>query len=199
MAYRVRLTIAPETLELFRQAQGSADSFFVPVVRESLELLKEYAVQNLSGVPFESATGTHTIHKRTGKGAGSVQVQVPYGSPYRGRLYASAKTRYAGNPETHDYLAILEYGRGEIRPKYTHSMQNGATHRAALTIPGGPHQLVAGQGGFRGASGRYRFVKRIPPMEGKQWMAAAARAAAPEIESRVSRRVDEFLSKAGLL
>lgn len=198
MAYRIRLNIADSTIQRFAQARGSADEFFVPTVREALDILKEHAVQNLSGVPFTSETGTHTIHKRTGKGAASVQVQAPYGSPYRGRLWASAKTKYADNPETYDYLSILEYGRGEVKPKYTPSMQAGFVSKARLTIPGGPHQLANGEGGFRGISGRYSFVKRLPPMAGKYWMAAAAESAAPDIDRQVNRRVDEFLHQSGL-
>lgn len=198
MAYRIRLNIADATIQRFAKAAGAADQFFVPTVRDALDILKEHAVQNLSGVPFTSRTGTHTIQKRTGKGAASVQVQTPYGSPYRGRLFASAKTKYADNPETYDYLSILEYGRGEVKPKYTPSMRAGFESRARIVIPGGPHQLVNGEGGFRGISGRYRFLKRLPPMAGKYWMAAAAESATPDIEARVNRRVDEFLQQSGL-
>jgi hypothetical protein len=195
MAYRVELGLNAATAQRFAQAREAADQFFVPLVRDALDILQGYAVQNLSGVPFTSQTGTHVIQKRTGRAAASVQVQAPYGSPYRGRLFASAKTKYADNPETYDYLSILEYGRGEVRPKYTPSAKAGFTSRARLAIPGGPHQLVTGEGGFRGVSGRYRFVKRLPPMAGKYWMQAAAEAAAPDIEDRVNRRVDEFLQQ----
>lgn len=198
MAYRIRLNISDRSLDRLRQAHGSVDQVFGPLVRDALDLTKEYAVQNLSGVPFSSRTGTHTINKRTGKGAASLQVQAPYGSPFKGRLFASAKTRYANNPEVYDYLAILEYGRGEIRPKYTPSARAGMQSRARLTIPGGGHQLVQGQGGFRGMSGRYSFVSRIPPMEGKYWMASAAESAGPDIAAMANRRVGQFLADNGL-
>lgn len=198
MAYRIRLNISDRSLDRLRQAHGAVDQVFGPLVRDSLDLAKEYAAQNLSGVPFTSRTGTHTINKRTGKGVASLQVQAPYGSPFKGRLFASAKTRYANNPETYDYLAILEYGRGEIRPKYTPAARAGMQGRARLTIPGGGQQLVSGQNGFRGASGRYRFVGRIPPMEGKFWMAAAAESAGPDIAALANQRVERFLQDQGL-
>ncbi len=161
------------------------------ILKDVLDAIAHQAVQNLSGVPFQSETGTHTIQKRTGKGAASVQVQYPYGSPYKGRVFASAFTQYGDNSERWDYLSILEFGRGEIRPKYTSSAKSGSG-RARLAIPGGSVQLVQGQGGFRGVTGRYRFVKSIPPMEGKYWMAAAAEAAKPEIQSIVSDRLQNL-------
>jgi len=151
-------------------------------LRGATSLVEHQAVQNLSGVPFQSKTGSHTIEKRTGKAAASVRAQVPYGAPNRGRIFASAKSQYPGNPDV-DYLQILEYGRGEIRPKYTPSMLAGRSDRARLAIPSpGGRMLVSGSGGFRGRTGEYRMVRRIPPMEGKYWMEAAAQAATPEIE-----------------
>lgn len=198
MAYRGTLGVKAETINRLSAIAGSVDAIIQPLVRDGLDIVKEHAVQNLSGVPFTSDTGTHVINKRTGKLAGSLQVQSPYGSPFRGRLFASAKTRYANNPEEWDYGAILEYGRGEIRPKYTPSMRAGYVSRARLTIPGGPHSLTHGENGFRGMTGRYSFVRSIPPMEGKGWMKSALETAAPEIEEHASQRVEQFLRDNGL-
>lgn len=178
MAYRLQFSIAPNSLDTVRQ---HIDLKIAPIMQDALEAIANHAKQNLSGVPFESRTGTHVINKRSGKGAASVQVQYPYGSPYRGRVFASALSQYPGNPEAVNYLAVLEYGRGEIRPKYTPSMKFGRPDRARLTIPGGPFGLVSGQNGFRGQTGRYRFAKSIPPMKGKYWLEAAANAAQKEL------------------
>lgn len=200
MAYRVnvRAIAGDAVLRQLQQFRAEMPEFLGGLVRDSVDEIQKQAVQNLSGVPFESRTGTHTIHKRTGKAAASVQYQYPYGSPFRARLFASAKTRYADNPEEYDYLSILEYGRGEIKPKYTPSMRNGMPQRAALTIPGGSMQFSQGQHGFRGVSGRYRFVKRIPPMEGKYWMESAVQTVAPDLEQMFSDRLDAWLKEKGL-
>jgi hypothetical protein len=177
---------------------GPVQQLAQQIVADSADLIAEYGKQNLSGVPFTSKTGTHTIQKRTGRGAASVTAQYPYGSPFKARVFANAFTRYADNPDEINYLAVLEYGRGEIRPKYTPSAARGDFARARLTIPGGPHGLVNGQGGFRGVSGRYSFVKTIPPMAGKFWMEAAATAAGPEIEAQANTLIDETLKRYGL-
>lgn len=178
MAYRIQFGIVPGSFQNVRQR---IDAAIAPIMRDALESIANHAKQNLSGVPFTSKTGTHVINKRSGKGAASVQVQYPYGSPYKGRVFASALSQYPGNPESVNYLAVLEYGRGEIRPKYTPSMKNGRPGAARLTIPGGPFNLVSGQSGFRGQTGRYRFIKSIPPMEGKYWLEAAAKSAQKEL------------------
>jgi hypothetical protein len=198
MAYRIDFNFKGTALEALGQVKGAVPQLAQAIVRDSADLLAEYGKQNLSGVPFTSQTGTHTIQKRTGRGAASVATQYPYGSPYRARVFASAKTRYSNNPEEWDYLAILEYGRGEIKPKYTPSAARGDFARARLAIPGGPHQLVNGQSGFRGMSGRYSFVRTIPPMEGKFWMAAAATAAGPELEEHANQLTDDLLQQYGL-
>jgi hypothetical protein len=199
MAYRIDFNFKAGPLEALNQFKGAVPQLAQAIVKDSADLLAEYGKQNLSGVPFTSSTGTHTIQKRSGRGAASVTAQYPYGSPYRARVFASALTRYANNPEEWDYLAILEYGRGEIRPKYTPAAARGDFARARLAIPGGPHQLVNGQGGFRGMSGRYSFMKSIPPMEGKFWMAAAATAAGPDLEQNANDRTDEALKQYGLM
>ena len=198
MAYRLNFDFKTDALSRLSQIKGELPRLAGAIVADSADLIAEYGKQNLSGVPFSSKTGTHTIQKRTGRGAASVVAQYPYGSPFRARVFASAKTRYANNPEEHDYLAILEYGRGEIRPKYTPAAARGDFARARLTIPGGPHQLANGRNGFRGVNGRYAFTKTIPPMEGKYWMAAAATAAAPEIEELANQHVNDALGRLGL-
>lgn len=198
MAYRLDFNFKAGPLEALSQFKGAVPQLAEAIVRDSADLLAEYGKQNLSGVPFTSKTGTHTIQKRSGRGAASVTAQHPYGSPYRARVFASAMTRYADNPEEWNYLAILEYGRGEIRPKYTPAAARGDFARARLAIPGGPHQLVNGQSGFRGMSGRYSFAKSIPPMEGKFWMAAAAEAAGSGIEQNANALTDKALKQYGL-
>ena len=198
MAYRVTIAPRADTEELFKQLQREVPQVLQSIVRDGADIVTQYAKQNVSGVPFTSSTGTHTIQKHSGKLAASVQYQYPYGSPYVARIFASAMTRYANNPEEYDYAAILEYGRGEIKPKYTPSMERGNPSAARLAIPGGPHQLNNGQGGFRGVSGRYTLVSRIPPMEGKYWMLAAREAAAPDIESLANRRINQYLESKGL-
>lgn len=198
MAYRLSFDFKSDAFARIGRIKGELPRVAGAIVADSAERIADYAKQNLSGEPFTSKTGTHTIQKRTGRGAASVIAQYPYGSPFRARVFASAKTRYADNPEVHDYLAILEYGRGEIRPKYTPSASRGDFARARLTIPGGPHALDEGKNGFRGQSGNYRFTKTIPPMEGKYWMAAAAQAAAPEIEALANAHIDDALNRLGL-
>ena len=199
MAYRlpVNLGISTTSLERIAQAEQAVDQFFVPLIADSLHLVKEQAVQNLSGVPFTSETGTHTIQKRTGRGAASVQVQAPYGSPFRGRLFASAKTRYGNNPE-YDYLAILEYGHDGIKPKYTPTARRGFVSKARLTIPGGDHQLVHGENGFRGITGRYTFVREIPPMAGKYWMKSALETSTDKIQVHAEGMASRFIEERGL-
>lgn len=196
--YRLEFNFKVGPVEALSRVKGAVPQLAQKIVSDSADLLAEYSKQNLSGVPFTSQTGTHTIQKRTGRGAAAVTTQYPYGSPFRARVYASALTRYADNPEEWNYLGILEYGRGEIRPKYTPAARGGFTARARLTIPGGVHNLVSGAAGFRGVTGRYAFVKSIPPMAGKYWMAAAATAAGPEIEARANQLLDETLRKYGL-
>lgn len=198
MAYRVTITAKTELLTSLRHARDGVDSLFGGLVRDGADLLQKQAVQNLSGVPFTSKTGTHTIQKRTGRTAAGVQYQHPYGSPFQARIFTSNMTRYADNPEEWDIAAILEYGRGEIKPKYTPSAKGGNPGRASLVIPGGPHALATGQKGFRGISGRYRFVRSIPPMAGKFWMEAAAETVMPQIQQMADHRIDEFLRERGL-
>jgi hypothetical protein len=198
MAYRVDFNFKTTALDALSQVKGAVPQLAQAIVKDSADLIAAYGKQHLSGVPFTSATGTHTIQKRSGRGAASVSTQYPYGSPYRSRVFASAMVRYSNNPNEVDYLAVLEYGRGEIKPRYTPSAARGDFARARLTIPGGPHQLVNGQSGFRGMSGRYSFMKTIPPMAGKFWMAAAAERAAPEIEDRANQATMEALKQYGL-
>lgn len=198
MSYKLAIDIKSGPVQRLSQFAGVVPQLAQQIVADSADLIAEYGKQNLSGVPFTSKTGTHTIQKRTGRGAASVMAQYPYGSPFKARVFASAFTRYADNPEEWNYLAILEYGRGEIRPKYTPSAARGDFARARLAIPSGPHSLVNGQGGFRGISGRYSFVKTIPPMAGKFWMEAAATAAGPEIEAQANTLIDEALKRYGL-
>ena len=193
MAYRVEFKIDQSQVRQLQALGQSIDQSVAPIVKDALNLIQQYAVQNLSGVPFSSETGNWTIQKRTGKGAASVQVQYPYGSPFKGRVFASAMTRYADNPEEYNYLAILEYGRGEVKPRYTPSMNGGDPGAARLAIPGGPFQLVGGQNGFRGITGRYRFVKSLKPMTGRRWMQAAVESATPEIPGIISDHLSELL------
>lgn len=185
MAYRVTFDLDAAAIARLSQMGDKLEQVVQPIMTDGLNLLKQYAVQNLSGVPFTSDTGTWTINKRTGKGAASVQVQYPYGSPFRGRVFAYAGTRYADNPEEWNYLKILEEGRGEVVPKYTPSAKAGMTSRARLTIPGGPHGLAFGVNGFRGATGRYRFVSKLKPMPGRGWMQAAAASTQAEMQDSV--------------
>ncbi|MBT9316296.1 HK97 gp10 family phage protein [Leptothoe spongobia] len=197
MAYRVQIRPKQEALDLFQSLKEGLPGVLREIVRDAADITAQYAKQNVSGVPFESETGTHTINKRSGQLAASIQYQHPYGSPFRARIFSSAKTRYADNPEEYDYGAILEYGRGEIVPRYTPSAKAGNTGQAKLTIPGGAHQLNSGTGGFRGVSGGYAFVSRIPPMEGKYWMQAAQKAAQPDITEMAQQRVDSFIEQQG--
>lgn len=190
--YRVKLNIDPNQLAQLRQKRDAVTAGVGAIVYDAATVLQHHAVQNLSGVPFESDTGIHTIQKRSGKSAASIQVQSPYNSPYSARVYGSSYTGYPGNPERYDILAILEYGRGEIRPRYTKGAQAGT--RSALTIPSGGGQFLSqGANGFRGMSGNYRFVSCIPPMEGKGWMQAAVRTAKPEIEEVIRDGLGELL------
>jgi hypothetical protein len=198
MPYRISVTLNTQAIESLRSAGANLNELVGKIVPDALDIIKEQAVRNLSGVPFAGQNGSFTIQKRSGKLAASVQTQYPYGSPYKGRVFASAKTRYANNPEEYDYAAILEYGRGEVVPKYTPAMQSGRTGAARLAIPGGGNSLVHGVGGFRGMTGRYFFVKRLPPMPGRYWMQAAAESSQKSIQSMASGVMDEFLSKRGL-
>jgi hypothetical protein len=198
MSYKLAIDIKSGPVQRLNQFAGVVPQLAQQIVADSAETIARYGKQNLSGTPFTSRTGTHTIQKRTGRGAASVTAQYPYGSPFKARVFASAFSRYSDNPEEINYLAVLEYGRGEIRPKYTPSAARGDFARARLTIPGGPHNLVNGQGGFRGISGRYSFAKTIPPMGGKFWMEAAAQAAGPEIEAQANTLIDETLKMYGL-
>ncbi len=195
MAYRLTIALPDSAIAQLQQVGQQLADVVPAIVEDSLTEVKAQAVQNLSGVPFASRTGTHTIQKRSGMGAASVQVQFPYGSPFRGRVFAAAYTQYADNPERWNYLAILEEGRGEVRPKYTPSAKAGNLGRARLTIPGGAHNLVSGRAGFRGITGRYRFVKSLPPMEGKYWMESAAQKAQESIPEIVAYHVNRVLSR----
>jgi hypothetical protein len=195
MAYRVPISLGANLTPALLEKAGGIDGLVGPILRDSLETLQNYGKEHLSGVPFTSDTGSHTIHKRTGVGAASVLTQYPYGSPYKGRVFAFASTRYADNPETYNYLAILEFGRGEIKPRYTPAALAGNPAAARLTIPGGPNALANGVGGFRGMSGNYRMVRRIPPMEGKGWMAAAVKKTEIEIPEIIQAHVLPWLEK----
>lgn len=179
----------PVALQAINPEMGTIDNIVAPIMQDVLEAGQNHAKEHLSGVPFTSSTGTHTINKRTGHGAASVQVQYPYGSPFRGRIFAFASTQYADNPEAYNYLAILEGGRGEIRPRYTSSVLNGNPKQAALTIPGGSNYLIQGQGEFRGMTGNYKFVKYIGPMEGKGWLEAAIDKTSEEVPAIVEARL----------
>lgn len=195
MAYRLKIAIEDrKALDGLKDAARYMDQIVAPYMKDALDLIAEQARQNLSGVPFGSG---EVIQKRTGKGVASVQTQYPYRSQYNGRVYASAMTRYANNPEEYNYLAILEYGRGPIRPKYTPSMLAGNPGKARLAIPGGPFMLANGSNGFRGVSGRYRFVREIPAMEGKYWMRSALESVAPQLRQLAYEKVDEYLEAKG--
>lgn len=199
MSYRVTFDLRGiESLEALTALKAAVPEIAARTVEGGAERIATYGKEHLSGVPFTSRTGTHVIQKRTGRGAASVEAQYPYGSPYRSRVFASAMTRYANNPEEWNYLAVLEYGRGEIRPKYTPSMMRGQPGRARLTIPGGPHQLVNGENNFRGISGRYSFARTIPPMAGKFWFEAAVDRAKPEIREQVNTEIQTILARYGL-
>jgi hypothetical protein len=190
--YRVKLNIDPAQITALTRIKQGLGSAGTEIVRDAATVLQHHYVQNLSGVPFESKTGPQIIRKQTGKSAASVQVQAPYGSPYSARIYASSPTGYPGNPDRYNILEILETGRGEIIPKYTKGARSGG--RAALTIPSAGGQFLAqGQGGFRGMSGNYRFVKFIGPMTGKYPLQSAIRTAKPEIEEVIRDGLDELL------
>lgn len=192
MSYRISFQIDNSLVERLRSAGGNIDSIIAPIMRDGLASIQHYAVQNLSGVPFQSSSGSWSIQKRTGKGAASVQVQYPYGSPFSGRIFADSRAQYPGSPESINYLKVLEFGHGGIEPKYTPSMQNGKPGRARLTLPGGNIPLVNGQGGFRGVTGRYRFVKRIKPLVGRRWMEAAAHNAKQELTEIISSHLNDL-------
>ncbi|MCD8487886.1 MAG: hypothetical protein LRZ84_14410 [Desertifilum sp.] len=166
------------------------------IIRDSLSVIAGNAKDNLSGYPFSSPTGNHVIHKRTGKGASAVQFEYPYRSPYSGRIFASANTRYADNPEEYDYLRILEFGHNGIKPRYTFSAKSSKYEKARLTIPGGNHLLINGVNGFRGVTGRYKFVTEVPPMQGKYWFRSAVQKSVPEIEQLIKEKVKECLSQS---
>lgn len=196
MAYRIQVNFKTSTPEAFSKLRSRLSDITPNVMRQSLDAIQQRAVENVSGVPYrDPITGkTRTIEKRTGKLASSIRTQFPYGSPYRGRIFARAMTRYANNPEEYNYAAILEHGRGEIKPKYTPAMQRGQSSQARLTIPGGGQYLVSGQNGFRGRSGQYRFVKCIPPMEGKHWLAAAVEDTREEVEAIARKAVEKAIN-----
>lgn len=199
MAYRVTIDLSGiESIQALAALQDQLPAIAARTVESAAERVATYGKQHLSGVPFTSRTGSHVIQKRTGRGAASVESQYPYGSPFTSRVFASAMTRYANNPEEWNYLAVLEYGRGEIRPKYTPSMIAGQPSRARLTIPGGPHQLVNGENNFRGISGRYSFARSIPPMAGKYWFEAAVERAKPEIKEQIDAEIKSVLTRYGL-
>jgi hypothetical protein len=193
MGYRVQFDFGQGAIAALRQAGASIDSLVAPIMQDAVNILHHEAVQNLSGVTFQSKTGTHTINKRSGRGAASVQPQYPYGSPFKARIFADYQTRYANNPESYNILKILEEGHGGIKPKYTPAMNRGMVSQARLTVPGGRFQLVSGQTGFRGMTGRYSFVREIPPMQGRYWMDAAAKTAEPKIKAMVAQRIKEQL------
>lgn len=195
MAFRLQINLETEVVKELRSLGYSVDQIVAPILSTTLSAIKHQAVQNLSGVSFTSKTGTHTINKRTGRAAASVQVEYPLGSPYKGRVYSSVMTQYPGNPEVYNYPAVLEYGRGEVRPKYTPSMRNGKPGRAALAIPGGPYELVSGRYGFRGQTGKYRFVKSLPPMEGKYWLESAVETASQDIPDIVNEKLRDLTGR----
>jgi len=199
MAYRVTVDLSGiESIQALAALREQLPAIAARTVEDAAERVATYGKEHLSGVPFTSRTGGHVIQKRTGRGAASVESQYPYGSPFKSRVFASAMTRYANNPEEWNYLAVLEYGRGEIRPKYTPSMIAGQPSRARLTIPGGPHQLVNGENNFRGISGRYSFARSIPPMSGKYWFEAAVERAKPEIKEQIDAEIKSVLTRYGL-
>lgn len=199
MAYRITIDLGGiESIQALAALRDQLPAIAARTVENAAERVATYGKEHLSGVPFTSRTGGHAIQKRTGRGAASVESQYPYGSPFKSRVFASAMTRYANNPEEWNYLAVLEYGRGEIRPKYTPSMIAGQPSRARLTIPGGPHQLVNGENNFRGISGRYSFARSIPPMAGKYWFEAAVERAKPEIKEQIDAEIKSVLTRYGL-
>jgi len=195
MAYRAKFSFDMSALSSFRETGMKIEQIIAPLMQDAVDILHRQAVQNLSGVPFVSRTGTHTIHRRSGRAVASLQPQYPYGSPYKARVSANYKTRYAGNPNEYDILAILETGRGEIKPKYTSSAKAGSG-KARLTIPDGGAALAGGQKGFRGVTGRYAFVKSIPPMAGKYWMESATKTAQPQIKEMVRDRINTMLGQS---
>lgn len=187
MAFRIQFQSSVRVnLQQIRQA---VDRVVPDLVRESLETVRQQAARHLSGSPFTSRTGSHTIR---GNGD-AVQSQYPNGTPNQGRVFTSRIVQYPGNPERYDVLKVLEFGHGEIRPKYTPSMRAGRPDRARLAIPDGPNELTTGQFGFRGVTGRYKFVKSIPAKEGKYWMESAAIAARPRVRSVVESRLRSLL------
>ena len=199
MAYRVTVDLSNiKSFQALAELKEQLPAIAARTVEDAAERVATYGKEHLSGVPFTSRTGGHAIQKRTGRGAASIESQYPYGSPFKSRVFASAMTRYANNPEEWNYLAVLEYGRGEIRPKYTPSMIAGQPSRARLTIPGGPHQLVNGENNFRGISGRYSFARSIPPMAGKYWFEAAVERAKPEIKEQIDAEIKSVLTRYGL-
>jgi len=193
MAFRVK--VSADAVLALQQLRDRAPSYAGRIVEAQADITKEHYVQNLSGVPFTSETGSHIINKRTGRAVASVQIQYPYGSPYKARLFAAAFTQYASNPERYNYLSILEYGRGPIIPRYTPSALGGNPGGARLAIPGGGHFLVTGQGGFRGATGSYRFVRAIGPMEGKHPLGAAIASSQPEVEAATNEIISEAIAQ----
>jgi hypothetical protein len=197
VGYRVQISFDGGAIAALRKASARLDQVIPPIVKNAANILHHEAVQNLSGVPFTSKTGTHTINKRTGRGAASVQIQYPYGSPFKARVFADYRVRYANNPEEWNILAILEYGRGEVKPKYTPMMRAGMSNKARLTIPVGGYQLVNGRSGFRGISGRYAFVKALPPMAGKHWLESATKTAQPKINEMVRDELNAMLGSLG--
>jgi hypothetical protein len=196
MAYRYAINLKSGQFGL-GQVKELIPEIARTAIQDASDLITTYGKEHLSGVPFSSRTGGHVIQKRTGRGAASVQAEYPYGSPFRSRIYASAMTRYADNPEEWNYLAILETGRGEVRPKYTPSAKAGYASKARLTIPGGNHQLVNGENGLRGISGRYFFAKTLPPMAGKYWFESAVNRADPEIQQAIAAAVQDVLKEHG--
>lgn len=194
MAYRIPIKVRVGSLEGINRLQRQADRLVQPILTDTLNETKQWYVQNLSGVPFQSQTGTHVINKRSGRAAASIQIQVPYGSPYRGRLFANAQTRYDGNPESYNYLQILEKGRGEVRPRYTPAALRGDLDKARIVIPADDgEQLVFNQNGFRGVTGRYIFLKKLPPVEGKYPLKAAVDKASEVIPEITGRYISKLL------
>lgn len=198
MAYRIPVKFKAAELEAIASIQRKASRIATPILEEVLTRAQHWYGQNLSGKSFTSRTGTHVIQKRTGKGFASIQTEIPYGQPNRGRLFADAQTRYANNPEFYNYLRILETGRGEVRPRYTRSVMSGNPERARLIIPArggtGGHLLTEGVNGFRGKTGRYHFVKKLPPMEGKYPLEAAVEQTKKEISGITHTHVQRLLN-----
>lgn len=82
--------------------------------RDGGRLIQRYAVQNVSGVPFEAAQTTDppTIFKRTGNLSRAIEVESPWhGIPMSLRVYADARTRTGAN-----YANVLHDG-GTIYPR----------------------------------------------------------------------------------